>query len=65
MSALRLAVLLAALATLVIAAPPTTVAAQTQAGSPAAAAKQWAPPRTPWGHPDLQGPIPTRTNRAS
>ena len=55
MSALRLAVLLAALATLVIAAPPTTAVAQNRAASPAAAAKPWAPPRTPWGDPDLQG----------
>jgi len=60
MGALRLAVLLTALATLVIAAPPTTAGAQTRAASPPAAAKQWAPPRTPWGHPDLQG---TYTNK--
>ena len=65
MSAPRLDVLLAALATLVIAAPPTTAVAQTRAagdgvGGPAAAAKPWAPPRTPWGHPDLQG---TYTNK--
>ena len=60
MSALRLDVLLAALATLVIAAPPTTAVAQNRAASPAAAAKPWAPPRTPWGDPDLQG---TYTNK--
>jgi len=60
MSALRLAVSLAALGALVIAAPPTPAVAQTRAASPAAAAKQWAPPRTPWGHPDLQG---TYTNK--
>jgi hypothetical protein len=60
MSALRLAVPLAALGALVIAAPSTPAVAQTRAASPAAAAKQWAPPRTPWGHPDLQG---TYTNK--
>src|SRR4030095_8046744 len=60
MGALRLAVLLTALATLVFPSPPTTALAQTRAASPPAAAKQWAPPRTPWGHPDLQG---TYTNK--
>src|SRR5882724_7954384 len=36
---------------------PVTVAGQSQTSAPAAgdARKPWSVPRTPWGHPDLQG----------
>ncbi len=43
-------------------APVTAQAARTAAAAdPAATAKKWTPPRTPWGEPDLQGNFSNRT----
>jgi hypothetical protein len=55
---MRFTILAVALLVLAVAAPPASapVSAQTKP----AASKSWTPPRTPWGHPDLQG---TYTNK--
>jgi hypothetical protein len=43
-------------------APVTAQGARTAAAAdPAATAKKWTPPRTPWGEPDLQGNFSNRT----
>src|SRR5205823_5286862 len=42
----------ASVLTLTMAVPPLTGHAQSPTAKPKAA---WTPPRTPWGHPDLQG----------
>src|SRR5688572_10677212 len=43
-------------------APVTAQTARTAAAAdPAAPAKKWTPPRTPWGEPDLQGTFSNRT----
>jgi len=43
-------------------APVMAQAARTAAAAdPAATAKKWTPPRTPWGEPDLQGNFSNRT----
>ncbi len=53
-----LAVTIGALTALVTLVQPASVSvvAQAQAtGTKSASAKTWTPPRTPWGHPDLEG----------
>ena len=49
-------ILVVALAVMVVPVPTRTLTAQAQGaeGSPAKTAT-WTPPKTPWGHPDLQG----------
>ena len=51
---MRPALLSAALMTVVLAAAWPAAAQGTKAASQPSA-KAWTPPRTPWGHPDLQG----------
>jgi len=55
---MRFTILAAALTMLTLAAPPAS--APVAAQGTAASTKNWTPPRTPWGHPDLQG---TYTNK--
>src|SRR5262245_907400 len=55
---MRFTIPAAALTVLMMAAPPALTPVTAQAKAPAA--KNWTPPRTPWGHPDLQG---TYTNK--
>jgi hypothetical protein len=49
--------LIASLSVVILALAIRPTAAQTapRNGSPAAKSANWTPPRTPWGHPDLQG----------
>ncbi len=56
----RFAALVVLLALTQAGAVPVAAQAPARAGAARPAAKTWTPPRTPWGHPDLQG---TYTNK--